>query len=195
MLESLFNTVAGLNTSDGCFFYSLTKFLKKLRLRCFTRFSESASDQNTLIDHYANLNKKEYSSRGSHQTKAYNFIKKRLRHKCFPVEYWEIFKNIYFEEQLRTATSEVLNRNPLRSLHFLTRNALLFLEQALTTSLRLTVMDLTYKWSDSICNSEKLEKSRANHNVYCSIIVQIQHFQLQKYQINAQNKSLLNGLP
>ena len=111
------------------------------------------------------------------------------------MEYWEIFKNIYFEEQLWTATSEVLNKNPLRNLHFLIRNALLFLEQALTTSLRLTVMDLTYKWSDSICNSEKLEKTRANHNVYWSIIVQMQHFQLQKYQINAQNKSLLNGLP
>ena len=87
-------------------------------------------------------------------------------------------------------------QNLLRSLNFLIRNAyVLFLEQGLTTSLTLTVTDLTYKWSDSIWNSEKVEKSRANHNVYCSIIVQIQQFQLQKYETNAQNKSLLNGVP
>ena len=87
-------------------------------------------------------------------------------------------------------------QNLLRSLNFLIRNAyVLFLEQGLTTSLTLTLMDLTYKWSHSIWNTEKLEKSRANHNVCCSIIVQIQHFQLQKHEINAQNKSLLNSVP
>ena len=34
-----------------------------------------------------------------------NFIKKRLEHRCFR-EHWEIFKNTYFEEHLRTAASE-----------------------------------------------------------------------------------------
>ena len=32
-------------------------------------------------------------------------FKKKLEHRCFR-EHWEIFKNIYFEEHLRTAASE-----------------------------------------------------------------------------------------
>ena len=38
-----------------------------------------------------------------------NFIKKRLQHRYFPVlssEYFEIFKNTYFEEHLLTAASD-----------------------------------------------------------------------------------------
>ena len=38
---------------------------------------------------------------------ACNFIKKRLRHRYFPVNIGEFFKNIYFEEHLRTAASEI----------------------------------------------------------------------------------------
>ena len=38
---------------------------------------------------------------------ASNFIKKRLRHRYFPVNIAEFFKNIYFEEHLRTAASEI----------------------------------------------------------------------------------------
>ena len=39
--------------------------------------------------------------------KACNFIKKRLQHRTFSCEYWEISKNTYFEEHLRTAAPEV----------------------------------------------------------------------------------------
>ena len=35
-----------------------------------------------------------------------NFIKKRLQRRCFPVNNREIFKNTYFQEHLRTASSE-----------------------------------------------------------------------------------------
>ena len=34
-----------------------------------------------------------------------NFIKKRFQQKVFSCDYWEIFKNTYFEEHLRTAAS------------------------------------------------------------------------------------------
>ena len=34
--------------------------------------------------------------------KACNFIKKRFQHRCFPVKFAKIFKNIYLEEHLRT---------------------------------------------------------------------------------------------
>ena len=39
--------------------------------------------------------------------KARNFIKKRTPTQMFSCEYYEISKNIYFEEQLRTASSEM----------------------------------------------------------------------------------------
>ena len=35
-----------------------------------------------------------------------NFIKKRLQHKGFSFEYFEIFKNTFLEEHLQTATSK-----------------------------------------------------------------------------------------
>ena len=34
-----------------------------------------------------------------------NFIKNRLRHRCFPEKYFQIFKNTGFEEHLRTTVS------------------------------------------------------------------------------------------
>ena len=34
--------------------------------------------------------------------KTCNFIKKKLRQSCFPMNFAEFFKNIYFEEHLRT---------------------------------------------------------------------------------------------
>ena len=37
-----------------------------------------------------------------------NFIKKRLQQRCFPVKF-EIFKNTYFEEHMRTAASKSLS--------------------------------------------------------------------------------------
>ena len=40
--------------------------------------------------------------------KAWNFIKKRLQHKRFLCEIYEIFKNTYFEEHLRTTDSTFL---------------------------------------------------------------------------------------
>ena len=36
-----------------------------------------------------------------------NFIKRRLQHRCFSCKIWEIFKNTYFEEYLRTTASVV----------------------------------------------------------------------------------------
>ena len=36
-----------------------------------------------------------------------NFIKKKLQHRCFPVNISKFFKNIYFEEHLRTAVSNL----------------------------------------------------------------------------------------
>ena len=35
-----------------------------------------------------------------------NFIKKRLQHRCSPLNIAKIFKNTYFEEHLRTAGSK-----------------------------------------------------------------------------------------
>ena len=39
--------------------------------------------------------------------KACNFIKEDTPTQVFSCEYWEIFKNIFSEEQLRTAASEI----------------------------------------------------------------------------------------
>ena len=36
----------------------------------------------------------------------YNFMKKRLRHRCFLCEYCELFKNTYFGKHLETTASE-----------------------------------------------------------------------------------------
>ena len=42
--------------------------------------------------------------------KFYNFIKKRLQHRCFPVNIAKFLKTPYFEEHLRTAAiSDFLN--------------------------------------------------------------------------------------
>ena len=38
-----------------------------------------------------------------------NVLKKRLQHRCFPVNVAELFKNTYFEEHLRTAASGITN--------------------------------------------------------------------------------------
>ena len=38
--------------------------------------------------------------------KACNFIKKRLQHRCFPVNTKKNFKNIYFEKHQRTVASD-----------------------------------------------------------------------------------------
>ena len=42
-------------------------------------------------------------------------LKKRLQHKCFPAKFtiYEIFKNAYFEEHLRTTASESLQMLPI----------------------------------------------------------------------------------
>ena len=37
--------------------------------------------------------------------KAWNFIKKKLKHKCFPVKFAKVFKSTYFEEHPLTAVS------------------------------------------------------------------------------------------
>ena len=39
-----------------------------------------------------------------------NFIKKRLQHRCFPVNITKFFKSTYFEEHLRTAASKFNTR-------------------------------------------------------------------------------------
>ena len=40
----------------------------------------------------------------------YNCIKKRLQHRCFPLNIEKIFKNTYFEEHLLTAASDFLKQ-------------------------------------------------------------------------------------
>ena len=41
------------------------------------------------------------------RSEARNFIKKRLQHRCFPVNVANLFKNTYFEEHLRTPAAGV----------------------------------------------------------------------------------------
>ena len=45
-----------------------------------------------------------------------NFIKKKLLHRCFPVNFVKFFKNIYFEKHKRRAAS-VLTRFYDQELH------------------------------------------------------------------------------
>ena len=90
------------------------------------------------------------------------FIKKRLQHRCFPVN---IFKNSYFEEHLRTAASS-LNRffrtttfwrsfyNSLSNM-FISSSYFTFVSVHISLNIFITCRDCIYVHCDKEINSRK----------------------------------------
>ena len=68
-------------------------FCKKGVLRNFTKFTGKHRRQSLFFNKVAGL-------------RPVTLLKKRLQRRCFPVNFYEIFKNTYFVEHLGTVASE-----------------------------------------------------------------------------------------
>ena len=84
-MESLFNKVADLKVLESL-------FNKVAGLKVLESLFNKVADLESLFNKVADL-------------KVWNFIEKRLQHRCFPVKFAKSFKNTHFEEHLLRAAS------------------------------------------------------------------------------------------
>ena len=80
---------------------SFAKDAKMEKLNVKT-FSSAVADipQIGVLKNFAKLHRETLVLKSPFKFKAYNFIKKRLQHMCFPVSFCEIFKNNFLKEHV-----------------------------------------------------------------------------------------------
>ena len=106
-------------------------FTHRLRLELCTERNKAVVELGAkFFELKAVLKISEYSQEYIEGLKACSFIKKETPAQVFSCEYSGIFKNIYFEEHLRTAASELTLKYP-KNVHESPLQAILNLFQAL----------------------------------------------------------------
>ena len=88
-----------LHPNTMCTYFSYCQTFRQLIIQKFTREDEDGKGYLTSRSNYQKCSIKKVL------LKICNFIKKRLRRRCFPVNIAKFFKNPFFTEHLRTTAS------------------------------------------------------------------------------------------